>query len=233
MDPTRFADLVRTLARAGSRRQTLGALLGGTSALLLEAATGATPRRPAGPRKKKKCKKGKTRCGKACVNTVTDPDNCGGCGNQCNSTLGEGCVNGACTAPPPLCMCEAGCCDANNSCLPGDSDQACGIGGHIFCRACVAPETCGGGGLPGVCGDPGQPCGGHCTANQACVHGGCFPITDAQCTGCACGCTDGVDGSDKRLCLTLLGSEMCVSSDDCLVGHACVVSDRLCAQPCA
>jgi hypothetical protein len=34
------------------------------------------------------------RCGNQCVDVLTDPTNCGGCGRACNP--GQICVNGAC-----------------------------------------------------------------------------------------------------------------------------------------
>jgi hypothetical protein len=52
------------------------------------------------------CGSGLTRCGNQCVNTATDPNNCGGCGTACAS--GEGCVNGTCSNFCPNQM--TGCC---------------------------------------------------------------------------------------------------------------------------
>ncbi|MBX3273433.1 MAG: hypothetical protein KF729_24430 [Sandaracinaceae bacterium] len=39
---------------------------------------------------------GQTRCGDACVNTITDRMNCGGCGNVCAE--GQSCLGGMCRA---------------------------------------------------------------------------------------------------------------------------------------
>lgn len=40
------------------------------------------------------CTTNETSCGTKCVNTNTDPNNCGGCGNSCN---GKSCVSGTCS----------------------------------------------------------------------------------------------------------------------------------------
>jgi len=40
-------------------------------------------------------------CNGQCTDSLTDPDNCGTCGNVCAS--GTSCVDGQCTAPPPTC----------------------------------------------------------------------------------------------------------------------------------
>src|ERR687896_644704 len=48
----------------------------------------------AGKRKRRRCKQDQTRCQGKCVNTNTDEQHCGGCGNRCAS--GEQCLNGRC-----------------------------------------------------------------------------------------------------------------------------------------
>ena len=45
-------------------------------------------------RRKHRCKGGTTRCNGACVDTNTDPNNCGGCGDECDP--GEVCRQGEC-----------------------------------------------------------------------------------------------------------------------------------------
>ena len=43
------------------------------------------------------CPTGERLCSGVCVNTLTDHNNCGGCGNAC--ATGSQCVNGSCTTP--------------------------------------------------------------------------------------------------------------------------------------
>jgi hypothetical protein len=40
------------------------------------------------------CAAGDTRCGVGCVNTATDPNNCGACDSRCQ--VGQTCTAGAC-----------------------------------------------------------------------------------------------------------------------------------------
>jgi hypothetical protein len=51
------------------------------------------------------CSKPKTSCGGDCVDTKSDPSNCGGCGKRC--CAGQLCAGGACTTgcPPPRIVC--------------------------------------------------------------------------------------------------------------------------------
>lgn len=46
------------------------------------------------------CAAGQVACGGACVDTATDPRNCGRCGEVCGAS--EACLSGACTPLPPL-----------------------------------------------------------------------------------------------------------------------------------
>jgi hypothetical protein len=57
-----------------------------------------------------------TRCDGLCVDSSTDSNNCGGCGNQCSS--GEVCCNGVCCAAAQCC--DGGvCCPAGTGCVYG------------------------------------------------------------------------------------------------------------------
>jgi hypothetical protein len=110
--------------------------------------------------------------------------NCGpntdGCGNpiQC----------GSCTAPQ---FCGGGgfsVCggieDAGAACVPRTCQQAgvfCGptgdgCGNMLSCGSCQAPESCGGGGMPGVCGSS-IPCTGLCQNQVQCPNGGTTSLT--------------------------------------------------------
>ena len=157
--------------------------------------------------------------GNTCVATTCAAQNltCGpagdGCGNvlQCGSCpVGQSCggagVHGQCGAPP---IPEAGA-DGGSVCVPKTCAQqylSCGPGGDgcgnlLNCGTCVAPQSCGGGGVPsqcgGVaacvpktcaqvganCGPAGDGCGGtlscgSCVAPQTCGGGG----VASQCGG--------------------------------------------------
>ncbi len=91
--------------------------------------------------------------------------------------------------PPPICH-PLSCADQHLSCGPAGD----GCGGKLQCGRCVAPDTCGGGGVPGACGRPsckaatcsslrvecgpeGDGCGGQldcgpCASPQTCGGGG-------------------------------------------------------------
>jgi hypothetical protein len=119
MDRIHFDSLARTLARRLDRRATLAAALGlaaGASlagAGVASAATcrdgGHTCRRddqccsgacqvgrdvPIQRRNRCACAEGQTTCGARCVDTASDPRNCGACGNRCSH--GVACIDGAC-----------------------------------------------------------------------------------------------------------------------------------------
>ncbi len=91
------------------------------------------------------CPTGQDRCGTQCVNTNTDNDNCGGCGNVC--ATGSTCVSGTCEESD----CTAEICDGeDNDCdtvvdngLTEDCSNPCGSG----TRECV-------GGTWGDCSAP-------------------------------------------------------------------------------
>ena len=76
------------------------------------------------------CGAGLTLCGQACVNTATDPANCGGCSKNCGG--GATCSGGSCSCPAGATVCNGGC--VNTSSDP----KNCGSCG----RACASGEGC-------------------------------------------------------------------------------------------
>ena len=91
------------------------------------------------------CASGQTTCGTACVNTATDPTNCGACGIPCST--GQICQNSQC-------QCQAGLLDCNGACVASDASH-CGS----CTTVCPATQLCSNGacahGLRGaqiVCG---------------------------------------------------------------------------------
>jgi hypothetical protein len=86
--------MARWLHGAQSRR---GVVLGAaaTALAIVPDRTDAAKRRQRRRRRRRnRCQGGLTRCGGACVNTNTDPANCGRCGKDCDA--GEQCRSGAC-----------------------------------------------------------------------------------------------------------------------------------------
>jgi hypothetical protein len=91
------------------------------------------------------CPEGQTLCGAFCVDTSTDPANCGGCRNRCSE--GQYCSNGTCVACADTCSpgttCVAGaCCPEERTCL--ESGSGCygpaGSGGNGGCADLCCPE---------------------------------------------------------------------------------------------
>ena len=106
-------------------------------------------------------------CGTTCLDTLSDENNCGGCGVQCSS--GRVCNAGTCTPLPTDCVVAGGCapgfscnpvtrmcapgCRINSECPTGatcnttSSTCSCPTGQHLCGQACVpnaAVTSCGG-----------------------------------------------------------------------------------------
>ena len=174
------------------------------------------------------------------------PDGCGGtydCG-ACTGTT-PNCTNGTCTATPctPTATCTGHC---------GLTADGCG---HILMCAddCVAPQTCGGGGVPSVCGctpttcaKQGATCGtisdgcggtvtctGTCTAPDTCG-GGTTPNV-CGCTPTTCAKLDKNCGAPANGCGGTLSCGSCTSPDTCGGGgtaNVCGCSTLTCSACC-
>ncbi len=175
------------------------------------------------------CDAGETLCGKECIDTVSDPANCGACGTACKP--GEVCGVSVCslTCGVGSTMCGASCLDTNV-----DAKNCGGCG-----QACSAGQICAAG-----------KCAAQCPVNQAlCIGDGgaisCInPATDTtNCGGCgnvcaagkvcsagACGDTCGVN---EQLCKAMNNAPYCsaVQTDNnncgtcgnvCSAGQTCV-----------
>ncbi|MEO7095889.1 MAG: hypothetical protein ABI175_21695, partial [Polyangiales bacterium] len=136
------------------------------------------------------------------------------------------------TVPPPPPTCTKTTCAAGGvTCGPLPD----GCGGLLACGTCVAPETCGGGGVPGKCGSltctpltcagkcgpQGDGCGGTLSC-PACDGGSCVPLTCAgRCgpQGDGCGGTLSCPACDGSVCspttCAAAGAECGIIGDGC------------------
>lgn len=215
MDAQRFDDLARGPARRASRRSVLrGAAGGAVAGVLAHSRLQSTLAQV--------CDAGETACNGTCVDLMTDMNNCGACGEICESGLVEvACVAGECvriscpaalptscseditipieercvdlTSDPNNCggcgnVCDSGEC-AEGVCVPV-SDE-CEEGEIVCDGTCVASccdnNNCGG-------------CGIVCTNGETCFEGVC------DCPSGNCGTDDGDDDDDGPTTLPSTGS---------------------------
>lgn len=195
MDPRRFDEVARTLARHTTRRALLATALAlpfaGRSALARPnghrvvcrpLGVGCTRndqccslrcetdrRAPRNIRNRCGCPERTISCNGACIDR-DDPENCGRCGNVCD--FAENCISGICT-----CGYET-VCDAGDTCCMGEgafctdlatSPWSCGQCGF----ACSPDVAC----VGGVCQEP---CGNRCTEQETCKDDVCL------CNGVLC-----------------------------------------------
>src|SRR5436190_133383 len=87
------------------------------------------------------CPVGTTKCGNACVDTMSDAAHCGGCGVAC--PMGQGCAMGRCGCINRTMKCGNACVDAKTdpaNC--GACGNACAMGKQCIAGACIAcPPT--------------------------------------------------------------------------------------------
>jgi hypothetical protein len=150
------------------------------------------------------CPAGQTLCGGRCVDTRSDPANCGTCGNVC--TGGQVCSAGACmrgSCPTGTTDCSGACVDTQTSVTNcGACGRACPAGQACVSGRCVCTSgtTLCGGTCVNTATDPANcgACGRACSAGTMCSGGSCVscgamvsfggqvqPIFNANCTtGC-------------------------------------------------
>ena len=116
--------------------------------------------------------------GNTCV-SGTARSACGGRGLACVVCQGnEKCENKKCVPYSGKCdqfTCPTGCCK-DSKCMPGMTNQACGIGGKL-CVTCSPDKTC----IGGACGVPGKCSISNCTG--CCSGSSCKPGTTSQFCG--------------------------------------------------
>ena len=171
-----------------------------------------------------------TFCDGQCTSYLTDPNNCGGCGNVCAAD--HFCSEGAC-------VCNAGLTECGSGCIDVLTDPAnCGACGNT----CSADETCTGGAC--VC-DPGLTrCAEGCLDLQTdpANCGGCGQAcyVDEFCSGGACVCNPGLTQCGE-LCVDLQDDpancgacgNACAAGQLCTNGACvCPVGQAMCAGVC-
>ena len=206
MEPSQFDEFTKAMATPTSRRKALKRLAVGTIGSLLTFA-GLRSALAAD----KKCPPGLTDCGGKCVNTRTDPNNCGVCGTKCKSGL---CVNGLC-CPPGAVKCGNSCCSftccPGNVCTNTNTDvNNCGACGNVcspgqVCKGgkCVTVSTCS---PAGNCNIGFNNCGNNQNSN-------CYCFTDTSGNG-QCGC--------NAYCSN---AQTCNTNADCPSGYFCAINN--------
>ena len=190
-------------------------------------------------------------CGGGCCfnNHCLQPDeqNDEHCGNdgftcrRCETQKGFHCVDGQCVKTICSALNCAGCCEGDNICRPGNSDDFCGVRGGVCqkcdaengfhcvrgtcvqtqclpqnCKGCCAGDECQPGTSESACGTGGKACVS-CAKDNKCIAGKCTPCGPQTCrNGC---CKDGkcLPGTDKANCGTGGGTcKACASTQECI-----------------
>lgn len=172
-------------------------------------------------------------CSGSCVNSLSDPLNCGACGNACGT--GTQCLSGVCSA-----TCGDGVagggegCDDGNTTAGDGCDATCEVEMGWACMGApsVCTPGCGDGALVGmeVCDD------GNTTSGDGCSEA-CALETGFTCTGepsvCVTTCGDAIiAGAETCDDQNTMAGDGC--SDTCVVeaGYTCAGSPSVCATTC-
>jgi len=156
-----------------------------------------------------------------CETDITTTENCGGCGNKCET--GELCCSGACTEPA---------CSEDSNCDDGKPSTVDVCNNPRECSAYCSHITCDGT-CNGICSDS------RCDVSQDpdCGEEGCCGDDICDAGECAAGCTDDCSVDDccgNDTCDTGIGENCSNCSDDCgcgdeqcCIGGTCYANDAV------
>ncbi len=212
--------------------------------------------------RKKRCRGGKTRCGRKCVDLQTSRKHCGACRQPCRR--GEDCSGGRCVGDGGVVTCGGEPCpDATFVCQDGactcpEGREACSgspqlRGGSPMQTCCPTGLTCCGGRCRSTQWDR-QHCGGcdqPCTTVEVCLGGACRCRGDRVCRvsssvegvccpeGTAC-CAISFPGTEQccdrgEICCGLPhgGTRCCPQgTTDCCDGTCCTGEQQCCDRLC-
>jgi len=199
MDCHLLDQLSKRLAMAPeSRRSTLRRLARGVFTTLLLGAAGEQ----GAAKKRKKCKKGKKKCGRTCITqTACCTDGAPGCPAYSTCTNGQ-------------CLCNQGLRQCGSDCIP---KAACCTDAECGAVPCIAHTCdCNGRGDGTACGGGRQCSGGECDKAPACTAGFEMCTFDAECCGVQC-----LPAFGTKLCTCSPAGKPC-HSKDCCGGSTCI-----------
>ncbi len=152
------------------------------------------------------CASDQTRCGSVCVDTTTDPSNCGACGRNC-------CAGTLCSAG----VCVVSCGSARTLCGPGPADAGCASPGVCVDTASDIAN----------CGA----CGMRCATGEVCSAGRCVMACTSVQTRCGSSCVDlTTDDNNCGACGTVCPSAQRCSAGVCIA--RCSVPQLFCGGSC-
>jgi hypothetical protein len=160
------------------------------------------------------CPPGQALCGGTCIDTQSDPQNCGACGTVCDRS-----------------QCSSGVCASGQTCTP--DGEPCNVPADCCSLLCPhesqAPGVCGCSQVGGVCAGGGDCCQQGGDTQVECLGGAnsdrCIVLKGACSSDSDCLSQSCVNGSCHSGCLP--DGESCESSTDCC-SKACSISSRIC-----
>ncbi|MEZ4407119.1 MAG: FG-GAP-like repeat-containing protein [Polyangiales bacterium] len=159
-------------------------------------------------------------CGDRCVDTATDPRNCGACGNDCGALPG---------VDPSRVACRAGACDVASACLAGRAH--CSTNPADGCEADVTTASrCGS--CSTACTGDSPVCGPSAGGRYAC-QSGCVAPTSTRCGSTCVDTTSDIVhcGACGRACAPATGGVPTCAASVC--GVRCVSGYHSCGGVCA